>query len=299
MKLGTVRLDTGHTALASVTGEGVGIYRNADGAPAFADVGELLRSPGGLAELDLLSPTMTPWSSNETPWDVPVVRPDHILCVAANYREHIEETGTITYASKSESAPWFFSKPNSSLNPHNSPIRIPNTYGEKIDWEAELGVVIGRGGSNIDPGGVANHIAGYTVINDISARGMNVPERTKLRDRDSFHDWLHGKWFDTFCCVGPWMVTADEIADPTNLAIGLTLNGEVWQDGSTAQMIFPIPELIAFISSIVSLRPGDLIATGTPSGVGKSKGRFLAPGEVVVATVDGVGELTNPIVGPA
>jgi len=296
MRLATVRTDGG-TALAAVDGDEVRVITR-DGVPAWPDLGAALRSPDGLDGVRHAAERTTQPATRlaETELLVPVTQPDHILCVAANYRAHIEETGTITYATETESSPWFFTKPQSSLNPEGAPIVLPRRYGIKVDWEAELALVIGTGGSNIREEDVFSHIAGYTVMNDISARAMDVPERTSTRDRDAFHDWLHGKWFDTFCCLGPWFVSADEIPDPTDIRVSLTLNGEEWQNASTAMMIYSIPRLVSFISSIVTLRPGDVIATGTPSGVGKSKGRFLTPGDVVAATVEGIGTLTNPVV---
>jgi 2-keto-4-pentenoate hydratase/2-oxohepta-3-ene-1,7-dioic acid hydratase in catechol pathway len=174
---------------------------------------------------------------------------------------------------------------------------LPALYGEKIDWEAELAIVIGKTGSAIAEEDVDEYIAGYTVFNDISARAMNVPKRTTLRDRDSFHDWLHGKWFDTFSCIGPWIVTADDLQNPQELDISLTLNGEMRQSSNTRMMIYPIKEMVSFISHVVTLQPGDIIATGTPSGVGKASGRFLADGDVLSVTVQGIGTLTNPVTG--
>jgi 2-keto-4-pentenoate hydratase/2-oxohepta-3-ene-1,7-dioic acid hydratase in catechol pathway len=301
MRLATIAHDGG-SAVAVVGDDGrVRVLLTPGGDVAWRELGELIRSDVGLDGARPLAAAALDRdlgvAVDDTRFLVPIAQPDHVLCVAANYRAHIEETGTITYAAETESSPWFFTKPQSSLNPHRSPIVLPARYGTKVDWEAELAVVIGTGGGSIPEDQAWKHVAGYTVVNDVSARAMDVPERTTVRDRDGFHDWLHGKWFDTFCCIGPWVVTADAVPNPADIRVSLTLNGEVWQDASTALMIYPIPRLIAFVSSIVTLRPGDVIATGTPSGVGKSKGRFLAPGDVVAASVEGVGTLTNPVAG--
>lgn len=226
----------------------------------------------------------------------PIMRPSKILCVAANYRAHIEETKVITYAPKEEASPWFFQKPLSSLNPHKSPIRLPR-LSKKVDWEVELGLVIGREGHDIPAEEAFDYIAGYTVIIDISAREIDIPHRTQIRDRDKFHDWLHGKWFDTFCCVGPWMISQDELGKAEKTRLQLEVSGKLYQDADTSLMIFSIGDLIAFISQVVTLKPGDLIATGTPSGVGKASGRFLQNGDLVRATIDGIGTLEHPVVG--
>lgn len=301
MKLATVAKGAG-TAIAVVSDEDRVIDLSAalaDQGHHYRDLGQALAAPDGMAHVAAAARRAA--DSHGVAAEVvsflsPVPRPGTVLAVAANYKAHIEETKTITYAPKSESAPWFFTKPQTSLNPHRSPIVLPRTYGTKVDWEAELGVIIGKGGSNIAEKDVWDHIAGYTVINDISARAMDVPQRSVLRERDTFHDWLHGKWFDTFCCIGPWMSTPDELVDPEDVEVSLTLNGELRQQASTKMMIFSIPELIAFASSIVTLQPGDVIATGTPSGVGKATGRFLVPGDVLSVTVPGIGTLTNPVI---
>jgi 2,4-diketo-3-deoxy-L-fuconate hydrolase len=303
MKYATIASANGSSAIAAVDDDHV--Y---DLTPALAAAGhdwtnlsEAFAADGGFdavrriaADLDRAGQSA---AVEETSFLSPLPRPGSILAVAANYKAHIEETGTITYAAKSESAPWFFTKPQNSINPHLSPIRLPKRYGIKVDWESELAIVIGKQGANISEADAWDHIAGYTIVNDVSARAMDVLERTKLRDRDTFHDWLHGKWFDTFCCIGPWIVAAEDFPNPQDVEVSLTLNGETRQSASTKMMIFPIPELVAFISSIVTLMPGDVIATGTPEGTGKSAGRFLTEGDVVSASVAGIGTLTNPVVG--
>ncbi len=225
----------------------------------------------------------------------PVLWPRKILCVAANYKEHIEETKIIDYLPRHEASPWLFEKPPTSLNGHKGEIRLPSSLGTKIDWEAELGVVIGKSCHNIEEREVWDYIFGYTIVNDVSAREVVIPHRTKVRDRDYFHDWLHGKWFDTFCCVGPWVVTSDEIPRPQELRLGCDVSGIRFQDSDTAHMIFSIAELVSFASKFVTLEPGDIIATGTPGGVGKATGRFLREGDVVETWVEGIGTLINPV----
>lgn len=300
MKLGVIKESDESTAIVRVVGtEAVDVTDplRAAGYPT-RDIGAILSHDpgtltGAMSYLETISTDGLPKQSiDDVQWATPIEAPSKILCVAANYREHIEETQVIEYVPGDEASPWFFHKPPSSLNPHGAPIRLPD-LGQQIDWEAELAVVIGRRGRDLDPRQVYEYVAGYTVFNDISARSMSIPWRRKQRDRDRFHDWLHGKWFDTFSCVGPWMVTLDEMGPVDDFRIRLELNGEVRQDATTDLMIFTVPTLISFISQIVTLEPGDIIATGTPSGVGKATGSYLRPGDVVTASVDGIGNLTN------
>jgi 2-keto-4-pentenoate hydratase/2-oxohepta-3-ene-1,7-dioic acid hydratase in catechol pathway len=158
------------------------------------------------------------------------------------------------------------------------------------DWEVELGVVIGRAGRDIDPVQAFDHIAGYTIVNDVSAR-----DKTRRSDFPFSHDWFRGKSFDTFTPVGPWFVPRDCLGDPHDLRLGLKVNDEAMQDGNTSEMIFDAFEQIAYLSTILELKPGDLIATGTPAGVGMGRGVFLKHGDVMTAWVAGIGELRNPV----
>ena len=158
-------------------------------------------------------------------------------------------------------------------------------------------MVIGRHCRDVDEAEALEYVAGYTVVNDISDRKFTPNPGRKPRERDRFFDWLHGKWHDTFCPVGPCVLSADAVPDPQALTIRLTVNGETKQDGSTGQMIFPVAAVISFLSRFVTLEPGDLISTGTPSGVGSSTGIYLKPGDTVVeASIEGIGTLENPVV---
>jgi 2-keto-4-pentenoate hydratase/2-oxohepta-3-ene-1,7-dioic acid hydratase in catechol pathway len=167
------------------------------------------------------------------------------------------------------------------------PIVLPRN-STKPDYEAELAFVIGRGGRHIAAENWRRHVAGYTIVNDVSARDF----------QRATSQWLMGKTFDTFAPMGPWITTADEIADPHALNIRLTLNGELMQNSNTRELIFKIPELVAFLSSVVTLEPGDIVATGTPAGVGfaRKPPRWLRPGDDVRISIDGLGELRNPVV---
>jgi 2-keto-4-pentenoate hydratase/2-oxohepta-3-ene-1,7-dioic acid hydratase in catechol pathway len=160
----------------------------------------------------------------------------------------------------------------------------------------ELAVIIGKRGHHVDPGDAMGYVFGYSVINDISEREFNGGRQgRKVREFDPFFDWLLGKWFDGSAPLGPEIVTADEINEPNSLALKLSLNGTVMQSGSTAQMIFDIPKTISYISSVLTLEPGDVIAMGTPDGVGRARGIRLQAGDVMHAEIDGIGVLETRI----
>jgi len=226
---------------------------------------------------------------------VPIPRPNKIMLVAANYPAHIiEQRGTT--AERAETFPYIFMKPPSTtLNHPHKPVIIPAISPNAIDWELELAVVICKKCKAITEADALSCIAGYTIINDISNRKFQPNPGRKKKDRDVFFDWMHGKWFDTFCPCGPCITSADAIADPQSLPIKLMLNGEVKQDSNTSQMIFPVAALIEFISAMVTLEPGDLISTGTPSGVGNATGTFLKTGDVMHGTIGGIGTLVTRI----
>ncbi len=226
---------------------------------------------------------------------VPIARPGKILLLAGNYAAHVIERGG-TVAERTETFPYVFLKPTTTLTHPGAAIVIPRTSPDHVDWEAELGVVIGHGGRNIAEGDALNHVAGYTVVNDISDRKFTPNPDRKTRERDKFFDWLHGKWHDTFCPMGPCVTASSAIVDPQDLAIRLTVNGDLKQNGSTGQMVFPVAAIISFISSWVTLEPGDIISTGTPSGVGSATGIYLQPGDEVIATIDRIGSLRNSVV---
>ena len=218
----------------------------------------------------------------------PPLRPRRFFCAAANYVEHAEEMGTVL-AAKSESSPYIFIKPDTSLIGHNDTVILPMASSQ-VDWEVELAAVIGRVARHISVDEALDCVAGYTVINDISARDLN------FRDDFPFKtDWFQGKCFDTFAPLGPWLVPSSCIGDPHNLHMELAVNGEIMQDATTNAMIFDIREQIAYLSSILTLKPGDVLATGTPTGVGMSRGIFLKPGDVMTASIESIGTLRNPV----
>jgi 2-keto-4-pentenoate hydratase/2-oxohepta-3-ene-1,7-dioic acid hydratase in catechol pathway len=215
----------------------------------------------------------------------PIPRPPKIICIGLNYRDHAEESNLPI-----PETPTVFCKFATAVTGHGHPIVLPRN-STKPDYEAEFAAVIGKGGRHIAEENWREHIFGYTCLNDVSARDFQM----------ATSQWMIGKTFDTFAPIGPAIVTADEIEDPHNLRISLTLSGEVLQDSNTSNLIFNLPKLIAYLSSVFTLEPGDIISTGTPAGVGfvRKPPRWLRPGDQVTVSVQGVGELTNPVVAEA
>ena len=214
----------------------------------------------------------------------PVPDPRKIICIGLNYRDHAEETG-----SPIPPEPILFSKYPTTLVGHLEPIILPRV-SQQVDYEAELVVVIGRGGKNIPKETAREHVGGYTIGHDVSARDWQLNKPAK--------QWMAGKTFDTFAPTGPELVTPDEVADPHNLGIRLRLNGQTMQDSSTKQLIFGVDDLVAYLSQIMTLEPGDLIFTGTPPGVGMARKPpvWLKPGDVVEVEIEHLGVLRNPVI---
>ncbi len=227
---------------------------------------------------------------------VPIERPNKLLLLAGNYAKHIEERGGVA-AERSQTFPYVFMKPPSTtLTASGKPLVIPSISPHAIDWELELAVVIGERAKGVTAEEALRYVAGYTVINDISNRDFRPHPARRKRDRDGFFDWLHGKWFDTSCPCGPCVTSADAIPDPQQLNMRLRVNGDVKQDASTSQQIFSVAAVIAFVSSFVTLEPGDIISTGTPAGVGHASGTFLHPGDRIEATISSIGTLITPVI---
>jgi 2-keto-4-pentenoate hydratase/2-oxohepta-3-ene-1,7-dioic acid hydratase in catechol pathway len=217
----------------------------------------------------------------------PIPDPPKIVCIGLNYRDHAAESGAPI-----PKEPVLFSKFTTALIGPEAPIVLPPVSRE-VDYEAELVLVVGKMGRFVKAPAAMEYLAGYTVGHDVSARDWQLKKDGK--------QWLAGKTFDTFAPIGPHLVTADEVPDPHNLAIRLRLNGQTMQDSTTRQMIFTAADLIAYLSQVVTLQPGDLIFTGTPPGVGFARKPpvFLKPGDVVEVEVEKVGVLRNPVVqGP-
>jgi 2-keto-4-pentenoate hydratase/2-oxohepta-3-ene-1,7-dioic acid hydratase in catechol pathway len=213
---------------------------------------------------------------------LPIERPGKIVCVGLNYRDHAEEQGVAL-----PEAPLLFAKWQNTLIGPGEPIVIPPIV-TKCDYEAELGVVIGATVRNASAENALEAVAGYICVNDVSARDLQFGDG----------QWTRGKSPDTFCPVGPRLVPRDEVPDPQALSIRAILNGTPMQDSTTANMVFGVADVIAYITRTITLEPGDLIATGTPAGVGAFRDPpvFMQPGDEITIEIEGLGSLTNPVV---
>ena len=287
MKLATFRLASRRfVGLVSYDGASVAALSfNADERGALAMI-ELLAAGKGLPEVT--SPAL---ALSAVQLEAPIPRPRrNIFCVGRNYRAHAQELkGSVFKADEKPIDQWpiIFSKvPETVIGP-GATIRLPSAnVTEQIDYEAELAVVIGRGGRNITARDAMKHVWGYTVVNDVTARDVQMRHA----------QWHLGKSFDTFCPMGPWLVSADEV-DVRDIRVRCWVNGELRQDAPTTDLIFDIPTLIETISRGITLYPGDLIATGTPAGVGMGfdPPRWLKRGDRVRVEIEGVGVLENGV----
>lgn len=212
-------------------------------------------------------------------YDLPIHRPSKIVAIGRNYRAHVKE---LDHAMPDE--PIFFPKATSAMLPHHGVIQIPDWLDGRVDYEGELGLVVGTVCKDVDEAHALSVLAGYTIINDVTARDM------QKKDIDQGNPWFRSKSVDTFCPVGPYLVPADAVDDPQNLDLTLKVNGEIRQQASTSMMLFNIRKLVSTVSRFMTLQPGDLIATGTPSGVGA-----LQDGDEVEISVTGLGTLKNSV----
>jgi 2-keto-4-pentenoate hydratase/2-oxohepta-3-ene-1,7-dioic acid hydratase in catechol pathway len=219
---------------------------------------------------------------SEAYWLAPVPRPGKLICIGLNYRDHAAESNMAI-----PERPVVFSKFTTAVIAPGEPVILPVT-STQVDYEAELAVVIGRRAKNVTANQALNYVLGYTVFNDVSARDFQFADG----------QWQRGKSCDTFAPMGPKIVTADAVPDPHKLSIKLRLNGKTMQDSNTNQLIFGVPELVAFLSETITLEPGDVIATGTPPGVGFARKPpvFLKAGDVMEVEIESVGMLNNPVV---
>jgi 2-keto-4-pentenoate hydratase/2-oxohepta-3-ene-1,7-dioic acid hydratase in catechol pathway len=246
-------------------------------------------SPSGLSStLDVIaSGKMGAMAAEKVPLEgvklhAPLANPPRVFAIGLNYRDHALESGMTI-----PTTPVVFFKMTTAIIGPGEAIVLPKNSTQP-DYEAEFAFVIGKAGYRIPAAKWREHVYGYTIVNDVSARDV----------QSATTQWSLSKSFPTFCPIGPAIVTADEIADPHALAIGLSIDGEVLQNSTTRKLVFGVPELIEYISSITPLLPGDIVSTGTPSGVGlgRTPKRWLKPGETVTVTVEGLGSLTNPVV---
>jgi 2-keto-4-pentenoate hydratase/2-oxohepta-3-ene-1,7-dioic acid hydratase in catechol pathway len=245
----------------------------------YADTLEMIRA--GLTAIDPPG-TYVAYKLSDVRLHAPLSNPPRVFAIGLNYRQHAIESKL-----PFPDFPVVFFKLQTAIIGPGEAIVLPKNSSEP-DYEVELAFVIGKGGFRIPASAWREHVYGYTIINDVSARDI----------QRSTTQWSMAKSFPTFCPMGPAIVTADEIADPHALKIGLSIDGETLQDSATSELIFKIPELIEYLSSITPLLPGDIVSTGTPSGVGMGRNptRWLKPGDTVTATIEGLGSLTNPVV---
>jgi 2-keto-4-pentenoate hydratase/2-oxohepta-3-ene-1,7-dioic acid hydratase in catechol pathway len=257
------------------------------GPDCLAKLGELIETAGDIIPLDSVKLL------------APIPRPGKVLALAGNYVEHIKEAGLklgLSNSPRLTTVPRPFLMPGTAVNHPGDVIPWP-AYSETIDYELELAIVIGQETKHIPPEKALEGIAGYTIANDVSARTVTFKNNRAKRPWDEFYDWLNGKWADGFCPMGPYVLTADEIDDVQNLDMELTVNGEIRQKANTAQMIHPVAGIVSFLSHLMTLEPGDVIATGTPSGVGLGTGDYLKAGDRIDASIENLGTLTNTL-GP-
>jgi len=225
----------------------------------------------------------------------PILRPGKVIALAGNYSEHIKEAGLALGLSDSPvntTVPRPFLMPPDVVIGPNVEIDWP-CYSDQIDYELELAVVIGKKTKSIKPENALEHIAGYTIANDVSARSVTFKAGRKKRPWDEFYDWLAGKWSDGFLPMGPYLLTADEIGDVQNLDMELKVNGQVRQKANTGRMIYPVADIVSFLSHIMTLAAGDIIATGTPAGVAMATGNFLQAGDKIECSIEKLGTLIN------
>jgi 2-keto-4-pentenoate hydratase/2-oxohepta-3-ene-1,7-dioic acid hydratase in catechol pathway len=239
-------------------------------------------APAAFARLRALDPDKLPLVSDSPRIGACVAGVGKIVAVGLNYHDHAAESGM-----KVPSEPVLFMKAVTSLSGPNDNVILPKK-ATKGDWEVELGIVIGAKAKYVSETDALSYVAGYCLVNDVSERAFQLERGSQ---------WSKGKSADTFCPIGPWLVTTDEINDPHTLALTCEVNGELMQNGSTANTIFSCARIVSYISRFMTLMPGDLIPTGTPAGVGMGRGRFLKPGDVMRLTATGLGEQRQSVVG--
>ena len=271
--------DRAGTRLGVQTSDG-GIHDLTDALGA-TDVGEMLLRGRGVGDVGALTIASVPTDPSTVEIRAPIARPGKIICVGLNYHDHCREQSV-----EPPAYPMLFSKFANAVADPGAPVTRP-VATEKLDLECELAVVIGRRASGISVADAPSVIFGYTIVNDVTMRDLQKEDR----------QWLRAKGSDGFAPMGPVVVTADEIADPRSLRMRSSVNGEMWQDSSTAEMVFDVATIVAFASRTITLEPGDVIATGTPAGVGHyhSPPRYLEDGDVMRCEIEGIGALENPV----
>ncbi len=282
MRLATIQTPHGPRAAALVGQEYVDLHATDTGLPA--SVRQLLAASPAIrkvAEQAAAHPAAVKYPAAGATLFPPVPDPQKILCVGLNYRDHAIEGGKAI-----PSEPVLFCKYPNTLIPHGGAIKLPKV-SQKVDYEAELVIVVGKRGRHIPEADAMSYVGGYTIGHDVSARDWQLEKPEK--------QWSIGKTFDTFAPTGPHVVTADEVPDPHTLQIQLRLNGNTMQNSNTREFIFSVPKILAYLSQVVTLEPGDLIFTGTPPGVGAARTPpvYLKPGDEVEIEIEGLGVLRN------
>ena len=297
---------TGSISCGILTGDGlIDIPSVWPGPKPPRSVREILqRGPDCLAKLSELADSTDIFIRMKSGLDsvkllAPIPRPNKAIALAGNYSEHIKEAGLALGLSDSPRRTTvprpFLMPPTVVIGPD---VQIPwPPYSEQVDYEIELAVVIGKSAKRIKPEDALDAVAGYTIVNDVSARSVTFAKDRAKRPWDEFYDWLNGKWSDGFLPMGPYLLTKDEVEDVQNLDMQLTVNGRLRQQANTSQMIYPVADIVSFLSHIMTLEPGDIIATGTPAGVAMATGDFLQPGDTIECTIEDLGTLTNTL-GP-
>lgn len=267
---------------------------------ALADLGlpgtvaELLAlEDAGIAQLQAAAPSGEGFAIEDVKLQAALPNPTEIFLLAGNYQSHLTEGGG-NAVNKAEITPRVFMKPHTAIIGTGDAIAIP-TVSDTVDYELEIAAVIGKRCKHVPVESAYDVVAGYVVFNDVSARDLNTVSHRKPRPMDDFFDWLIGKWCDSFAAIGPYLVTRDEVPDPVELEMSLTVNGELRQHSSAGDILFTVPEAIAYLSQFVTLEPGSLICMGTPGGVGHTTMTFLKPGDVVVAEIEKLGKLENTV----
>ena len=277
----------------------IDIPSNWQGPNPPRDVKEILeKGPSSMAKLAEIAKTakaLTPL--NAVKLLAPIPRPGKVLALAGNYTEHIVEAGLklgLSDSPRRTTVPRPFLKPSTVVIGPDDQIPWPDC-SEQIDYELELAVIIGQKAKRVSPVEALDFVAGYTIANDVSARSVTFAKNRAKRPWDEFYDWLNGKWADGFLPLGPYLLTADEIKDVQNLNMSLTVNSQIRQKANTSQMIFPVAYIVSFLSHLMTLEPGDIIATGTPAGVAAATGNFLKEGDLITCTIEHLGSLSNTL----
>lgn len=255
-----------------------------DLSATVSDINPELLAPASLDRLRKIDPSTLPLVSGTPRLGTPWTGISKVVCVGLNYTDHAKETG-----SPIPKEPVLFMKATTSINGPNDDVTLPKG-SQKGDWEVELGIVIGSVTRYASVHDSLKHVAGYCLVNDVSEREYQIERGGQ---------WTKGKSADTFCPIGPWMVTSDEVPDPQKLELFCEVNGQVMQKGTTANMIFPVSHIVSYISHFITLMPGDVIPTGTPAGVGLGMKPpvFLKPGDTMRLGITGLGEQRQKVVG--